>query len=104
MGARSADAGAVTLDSIRNYGNCVGLAFQIADDLLDTTGDAAKMGKQVGKDSDKGKLTYPGLLGADESRQRAKQLIDDACRAVEPLGEKAESLKALAHFVIERDH
>ena len=104
MGARIADANDTTLESIRNYGKCVGLAFQIADDLLDETGDAAKMGKGTRKDSDRGKLTYPGLLGADESRRRAKELIDEACRAVQHLGDRAECLEALAQFVIERDH
>ncbi|MCL4112036.1 UNVERIFIED_CONTAM: hypothetical protein GTU68_034539 [Idotea baltica] len=104
MGARIADADDATLESIRNYGKCVGLAFQIADDLLDETGDAAKMGKGTRKDSDRGKLTYPGLLGGDESRRRAKELIDEACRSVRMLGDRAECLEALAQFVIERDH
>jgi len=104
MGARIADADNATLEAVRNYGKCVGLAFQIADDLLDTSGDASKMGKGTKKDSGRGKLTYPGLLGANESRRRAKQLIDEACHSIHRLGEKAECLEALAHFVIERDH
>ena len=104
MGARIADADNATLEAVRNYGKCVGLAFQIADDLLDTSGDASKMGKGTQKDSGRGKLTYPGLLGSDESRRRAKELIDEACQSINRLGEKANCLEALAHFVIERDH
>jgi geranylgeranyl diphosphate synthase type II len=104
MGARIADADHATLDAVRDYGKCVGLAFQIADDLLDTSGDASKMGKGTQKDSGRGKLTYPGLLGGDESRRRAKELIDEACHSIHRLGERANCLEALAHFVIERDH
>ena len=61
---------------------CLGLAFQIIDDLLDVKGDEAAMGKRVGKDSDRGKLTFPGLLGIEASQERARQLIVDACQAV----------------------
>lgn len=104
MGARIANADDASLDAVRNYGKCVGLAFQIADDLLDETGDAAKMGKGVQKDSGRGKLTYPGLLGSEESRRRAKELIKEACCSIEQLGDKGSCLEALAHFVIERDH
>jgi geranylgeranyl pyrophosphate synthase len=80
------------------------LAFQIADDLLDITGDERKMGKVVRKDAQHGKLTYPSLLGVEDSRRKAHELIDAACRAIAPLGEQGRRLEALAHFVMERDH
>jgi geranylgeranyl diphosphate synthase, type II len=104
MGARIAQADRNTIEILDHYGKCVGLAFQIADDLLDITGDAAKMGKGVRKDAELGKLTYPGLLGLEESRRRAQSLIDEACRSIEPLGDRGLRLEALARFVLERDH
>jgi geranylgeranyl diphosphate synthase type II len=104
MGARIAQVEPELLNRLRQFGNHVGLAFQIADDLLDVTGDAAKMGKSVGKDASLGKMTYPGLLGIDASRQKADELIDQACQMLEPLGTRAEKLIALARFVTNRDH
>ncbi|MDA0282747.1 MAG: polyprenyl synthetase family protein [Planctomycetota bacterium] len=104
MGARIARADKKAIEMLDHYGRCVGLAFQIADDLLDITGDAAKMGKGVRKDAELGKLTYPGLLGLEESRRRAQSLIDEACRSIEPLGDRGLRLEALARFVLERDH
>ncbi len=104
MGARIAQADPQTLDSLDHFGKCVGLAFQITDDLLDTTGDATKMGKAVRKDAALGKLTYPGLLGLAESRRRAEQLVDEACRSIAHLGDRGHRLEALARFVLERDH
>lgn len=104
MGGRIARADGNSIEILDHFGKCVGLAFQIADDLLDITGDAAKMGKGVRKDAELGKLTYPGLLGVDESRQRAQSLIDEACRSIEPFGDRGLRLEALARFVLERDH
>jgi geranylgeranyl diphosphate synthase, type II len=104
MGGRIAKADENTLEMLDHFGKCVGLAFQIADDLLDITGDEAKMGKGVRKDAELGKLTYPGLLGLEESRRQAQSLIDEACRSIEPLGDRGLQLEALARFVLERDH
>jgi geranylgeranyl diphosphate synthase type II len=104
MGGRIAKADKNTVEMLDHFGKCVGLAFQIADDLLDITGDEAKMGKGVRKDAELGKLTYPGLLGLEESRRRATSLIDEACRSIEPLGDRGLRLEALARFVLERDH
>jgi len=104
MGARIAGASPGTIGQLDHFGRCVGLAFQIADDLLDITGDAARMGKAVHKDAGHGKLTYPGLLGVEESRRRAEGLIDEACRSISSLGERSQRLDALARFVLERDH
>ena len=104
MGARIAGADVATIEMLDHFGKCVGLAFQIADDLLDVTGDVARMGKGLRKDADHGKLTYPGLLGIDESRRRAESLIDDARRSIAPLGDRGHRLDAVARFILERDH
>jgi geranylgeranyl pyrophosphate synthase len=79
------------------------VAFQIADDLLDVEGNEAQLGKRVGKDAGRGKLTFPVLLGVEESRQWAVALIDEACAALAALGQRAASLEALARYVLERD-
>lgn len=104
MGGRIAQADVATLGTLDHYGTCIGLAFQIADDVLDVTGTQDKLGKGVGKDAGLGKLTYPGLIGLEASRQMARDLIDEACLAIAPWGERGRRLEALAHFVLERDH
>jgi geranylgeranyl diphosphate synthase type II len=104
LGARVAQADPKLVANLSQFGKCVGLAFQIADDLLDVTGDAAKIGKGVSKDAARGKMTYPGLLGTDASRQKADALIDEACQLLQPLGSKGDKLAALARFVTQRDH
>ncbi len=104
MGARIGGADAVILERLERYGTCIGLAFQITDDLLDLTGDKEKMGKGVRKDAEHGKLTYPSLIGVDESRRRAQNLIDEACLSIAPLGSHGQRLEELAHFILERDH
>jgi geranylgeranyl diphosphate synthase type II len=103
LGARIAGASLDWRSRLECYGKAVGLAFQITDDLLDVAGDPGKLGKGVRKDAEHGKLTYPALLGIDESRRRAAKLIDEACQALEPFGEKARKLIALARYVRERD-
>jgi geranylgeranyl diphosphate synthase type II len=85
------------------YGQSVGLAFQIVDDLLDVEGDETKLGKRIGKDSDLGKWTYPGLLGIEESRSKAKRLADEAVAALAPLGARGDRLRSLALSLLERD-
>ena len=104
LGARVALATPELINRLEHFGKCVGLAFQIADDLLDVTGDAAKLGKGVRKDATLGKMTYPGLLGTDESRCKADSLIDEACQMLQPLGPRGDKLAALARFVTQRDH
>jgi geranylgeranyl diphosphate synthase type II len=104
MGGRIGGGGPDSVEILDEFGKCVGLAFQIADDVLDIIGDPTKMGKGVQKDAQHGKLTYPGLLGLEESRRRAGQLIDDACRAIAKFGDRGQRLEALARFVLERDH
>jgi geranylgeranyl diphosphate synthase type II len=91
------------LERLDGYGRCLGLAFQIVDDLLDVEGEAEQTGKRVGKDAARGKLTYPGFLGVAESRQRAERLGREACERLQPLGTDAARLRALVSFVLERD-
>ena len=104
LGAVTAQADRDSRNRLRDYGHCIGLAFQIADDLLDVTGDQSKLGKKPGRDTDLGKLTYPGLLGIEESRSKAEQLVHEACRALDIFGERSVWLKELARFIVERDH
>jgi geranylgeranyl diphosphate synthase type II len=103
LGALVAGAPEHTLHVIDVYGQHIGLAFQIIDDLLDVEGNELKLGKRVGKDSGLGKWTYPGLLGIEGSRLRARQLADDAVAALAPLGERGAKLRALACHLLERD-
>ena len=104
LGARVAGAPPELLNRLEQFGKSVGLAFQIADDVLDVTGDATKLGKEVRKDATLGKMTYPGLLGITESRRKADSLIDEACQLLLPLGHRGDKLAALARFVTQRDH
>lgn len=89
---------------LRRYGEALGLAFQIADDLLDVEGNAEAVGKAVGKDAAAGKATFVSLLGVDAARRRAEALVDDACAALESYGPEAETLRETARFVIARRH
>ena len=85
------------------YGCRLGLAFQITDDLLDVQGDEQAVGKRLQKDAKDGKLTFPGLLGVEASLRRAEQLVTEACDALEALGRRAQGLRALARYVLERN-
>jgi farnesyl diphosphate synthase len=89
---------------LRGYARDVGLAFQIADDLLDAEGEEAKTGKRVGKDGDRGKETFVSLLGADRARQQARMLVDQAADYLASFGPEADTLRAIARFAVERDH
>jgi geranylgeranyl diphosphate synthase type II len=75
----------------------------VTDDLLDVTGHVDRTGKRVGKDAQRGKLTYPGLLGLEESRKRARELYEEAVESVRNIGPNAQPLTELARYVIERD-
>jgi geranylgeranyl diphosphate synthase, type II len=85
------------------YGEKIGLAFQIADDILDVVADKKKLGKS-GSDAKNKKLTYVAVYGLDESKRRAIQLVDEAKAALAPFKEKAQILKQLANYIVERDH
>jgi geranylgeranyl diphosphate synthase type II len=92
------------LDALDRFGRAFGLAFQIADDILDAEGDEAAMGKRVGKDADRGKLTFPTVVGGPAARARAVELAETAALAADELGESAAELAALAHWILTRDH
>jgi farnesyl diphosphate synthase len=89
-------------DAVGRYGQVIGQAFQIADDLLDVEGDTATLGKTAGKDAAHGKATLVDLLGVAGARARLAQLVDDAESALKPFGADAAILKDAAHFVAER--
>ncbi len=99
-GARLAGADPAPL---RHYAQALGLAFQIADDILDIEGDAATVGKAVRKDEDAGKATFVSLLGLAGAKCRAQELADQACAALAPYGAAGDTLKDAARFVISRD-
>jgi len=103
LGSLVAEADSAAADALEQYGCRLGMAFQITDDLLDARGDEAAMGKRVGKDAGQGKLTFPGLLGIDESRRMAEQLIVEARDSLSPLQGPAEGLALLAQYVLERN-
>lgn len=88
---------------LRAYARDIGLAFQIADDLLDHEGDAAKTGKAVRKDAQAGKATFVSLMGAEQARQQARALSAQAMDHLKGHGDEANLLRALARFVVERD-
>jgi geranylgeranyl diphosphate synthase type II len=102
VGALYAKAGKRQLRALTRYGELVGLAFQIADDILDITGKQEVIGKDVGSDIRKGKKTFPGLYGLEESRRRAAEVVDGAILALKDFDKKAEPLRELAKYIISR--
>jgi len=88
--------------SLRCYGQSIGLAFQIVDDILDVTQTSEQLGKTAGKDVASEKATYPALFGLDESRKRADALLVSACEALNDFGARAETLQTIARFLVER--
>jgi farnesyl diphosphate synthase len=89
--------------SLRGYARDIGLAFQIADDLLDVEGDSEAVGKAIGKDQAAGKATFVSLLGVDRARQQAQLLVDQSVAHLHAFGAESDLLRAIARFVIERD-
>ncbi|TAE54046.1 MAG: polyprenyl synthetase family protein [Nostocales cyanobacterium] len=92
------------VQKLTRYSQNIGLAFQIIDDILDITCTQEQLGKTAGKDLTAQKVTYPSLWGIEESRAKAKQLVDEACAELASFGEKAVPLQAIAHFIINRNH
>jgi farnesyl diphosphate synthase len=91
------------LAALGSYGHCIGLAFQIRDDILDVEGDSTTLGKTAGKDATDAKPTYPSILGMDGSRARLAELTNAAIESLRPFGERMNELVALARYVAERD-
>jgi geranylgeranyl pyrophosphate synthase len=102
MGAMLADADDRQLNALTMYGEHIGLAFQIADDILDVISTQEEMGKSVGADAARNKSTYPALVGLDESKRLARKAVDDAIAALSDLGPGADAFRNLAIFIIER--
>ena len=103
VGALLGGANDSQVAAMKRFGGAAGLAFQIADDILDIVGDQQYLGKNVGSDQARGKATYPAQLGLDEARQRADELCGIAISALAPLGKPAEILQELARYIVNRD-
>jgi geranylgeranyl diphosphate synthase type II len=104
VGAKLGGAKGALLKALTRYGESLGLAFQIADDILNVEGKAALMGKKTGSDLFKGKATYPSVLGVEESKVRAKELVGTAVDALKQLGAEADPLREIARFIITREY
>ena len=102
MGAILAGADKNTLALLSGYGNHIGLAFQVVDDILDEESTTEQLGKDAGSDRERGKATFPAVCGMDESKRYARELIENAWKEIEFLGAKGELLHQLAEFVITR--
>ncbi len=101
-GAIISGADGKELEALTKYGDAVGLAFQIADDILDVEGDTELMGKNVGGDARKGKATYPAIIGMKDSRERAEELAEKGISALEVFDGKAEPLREIARYIVKR--
>ncbi len=97
-----AGADDAAVGKLRSFGQSIGLAFQIVDDVLDLTQTSEQLGKTAGKDTTAEKATYPALFGIEESVKRADALADAACAALDGFGTAADTLKSLARFLVER--
>jgi len=104
VGAIYAKAGTRQIAALTRYGEMVGLAFQIADDILDITGTQEELGKDIGSDLEKGKKTFPSFFGLEESRRRAREVVDQAITALKDFDRKADPLRELAKYIINRGH
>jgi geranylgeranyl diphosphate synthase type II len=102
LGAMSANATPRTLGILEEFGDHLGLAFQVIDDILDVTQSREELGKTAGKDAAAGKTTYPALLGLEASQKEAARLTAKALRCLSPLGERAAILRALAEKLLSR--
>ena len=101
-GGLYAEANDVTVAKLRSFGQNIGLAFQIVDDILDVTQTSDQLGKTAGKDSAAEKATYPALFGVDESVKKADVLVKAALSEMDDFGPRADTLKSLARFLVER--
>lgn len=102
IGALAARADQEQLEALTRYGDAVGLAFQIVDDLLDVTASTEQLGKTAGTDAQQGKATYPAFFGKEKTRALAKEAVDSACEALSSFDERAEPLRALAQYIFKR--
>jgi len=103
-GALAAGADDQVVARMTRFGEIIGLAFQLADDLLDVTSDAATLGKAAGKDAGRGKATWVSMHGVDAARHRLEQLVEEAALLLEPFGADAETLRQAAAYIASRKH
>jgi len=101
-GALAAGASSEEFEALTGFGSKIGLVFQIVDDILDITASSEELGKTAGKDAKVKKATYPALYGLETSRKKALELLESALQDIEALGEKADTLRLLAQFVVQR--
>ena len=103
MGGLLGGGSAEHVQALRTYGHQVGWAFQITDDILDVEGDAALLGKAVGRDAEQAKATYPGMIGLEPSRERAKALMQQGLEALNIFDHRADRLRQIASYIVTRD-
>ncbi len=102
VGAILSEANQDQLSALSRFGSHIGLAFQIVDDILDITGDEDLLGKDVGSDQDRNKATYPALFGLEESKRKAEELVEQGIANLGEFDERAEPLREIARFFIQR--
>ena len=102
VGAMLADASESDMEIIRNYGRSIGLAFQIVDDILDIVSTTEELGKDAGSDIEKGKATYPSIVGLEKSRERARELYEESIKALDSLKCDTSILRSIAAYIITR--
>lgn len=104
IGALAAEANGDRLHAFEEYGARVGLAFQIMDDVLDVTASTHELGKTAGRDAERGKSTYPALLGIHGAQERARRLVKEACEGLKAQDVLTPELDGLASFIVSRSH
>ena len=102
IGAIMANASPAKLEALTEYGEKIGLAFQVTDDILDVTGTMEELGKPIGSDDAKGKNTYPSIFGLDQAQKKAEGLVNDSLTALKGFGKKAEPLEEIARYILAR--
>jgi len=103
-GAIGAGASAGQTAKLTAFGNAIGLAFQIVDDLLNVTASTEQLGKSAGSDANRGKATYPAFFGIEKTREKAREAVDRAIEALGEFGDNADPLRAIARYVYTRSH
>jgi geranylgeranyl diphosphate synthase type II len=101
-GGLYAGGSATEIQRLRDFGRAIGLAFQIVDDVLDVTQSSEQLGKTAGKDTAAQKITYPALFGIEESLHQADVLITSGCNSLDSFGKRADTLRDLAYFLVQR--
>ncbi len=104
VGGIAAAANDAQLQALDTFGDCIGLAFQVVDDILDVEGDTATLGKTSGKDTEANKPTYVKLLGLAGAKAEAQRLLESALDALESFGDSADALRDIARYIVQRDH